>query len=143
MMGLEEGKPMSEYTKSHAQSGIDTPLPQIERFENQFKNYEITISIPEFTSVCPRTGQPDFGTITIRYIPNKWCVELKSLKMYILSYRNLGIFYENAVNRILRDFAKATKPLQAVVVGEFNVRGGMKSTIEASYPPMSPKKKKR
>lgn len=143
MMGLEEGKPMSEYTKSHARSGIDTPLPQIERFENQFKNYEITISIPEFTSVCPRTGQPDFGTITIRYIPNKWCVELKSLKMYILSYRNLGIFYENAVNRILRDFAKATKPLQAVVVGEFNVRGGMKSTIEASYPPMSPKKKKR
>ncbi len=134
---------MTEYTKSHARSGIDTPLPQIECFENHFKNYEITISIPEFTSVCPRTGQPDFGTITIRYIPDKWCVELKSLKMYILSYRNLGIFYENAVNRILRDFAKATKPVQAVVVGEFNVRGGMKSTIEASYSPKSPKKKKR
>jgi len=125
---------MTEYTKEHARAGIDAPLPKIECFENQFKNYEITISIPEFTSVCPRTGLPDFGTITIRYIPNKWCVELKSLKMYILAYRNLGIFYENAVNRILRDFVKSTKPARAVVIGEFNVRGGMKSTIEASYP---------
>jgi 7-cyano-7-deazaguanine reductase len=124
---------MPEYTKSHARAGIDSPLPKIECFENQFKNYEITISIPEFTSVCPRTGLPDFGTITIRYIPNQWCVELKSLKMYILAYRNLGIFYENAVNRILRDFVKASKPIQAVVTGEFNVRGGMKSVIEARY----------
>ena len=132
---------MPEYTKSHAKAGIDSPLPKIECFENQFKNYEIAISIPEFTSVCPRTGLPDFGTITIRYIPNQWCVELKSLKMYILAYRNLGIFYENAVNRILRDFVKASKPIQAVVTGEFNVRGGMKSTIEASYPPPSHKKK--
>lgn len=123
-----------QYTKEHARAGIDTPLPKIECFENQFKNYEITISIPEFTSVCPRTGLPDFGTITIRYIPNKWCVELKSLKMYILGYRNLGIFYENAVNRILKDFVKACKPVQAIVTGEFNVRGGMKSMIEASYP---------
>jgi len=125
---------MREYTKEHARSGIDVPLPKIECFENQFKNYEITISIPEFTSVCPRTGLPDFGTITIQYVPDKWCVELKSLKMYILGYRNLGIFYENAVNRILRDFVKACKPIRALVKGEFNVRGGMKSTIEASYP---------
>ena len=125
---------MTDYTKVHARSGIDTPLPKIECFENQFKNYEIIISIPEFTSVCPKTGIPDFGTINIRYIPNKWCAELKSLKMYILAYRNLGIFYENAVNRILRDFAKATKPIRAIVTGEFNVRGGMKSTIEARYP---------
>jgi len=133
---------MPEYSKEHARSGIDTPLPKIECFENQFKDYEITISIPEFTSVCPRTGLPDFGIITIRYIPNKWCVELKSLKMYILAYRNLGIFYENAVNRILRDFVKASKPIQAVVMGEFNVRGGMKSTIEASYH-SKPQSKKR
>jgi len=119
--------------KEHARAGIDTPLPKIECFENQFKNYEITISIPEFTSVCPRTGLPDFGTITIRYIPDRWCVELKSLKMYILGYRNLGIFYENSVNRILKDFVKACKPLRATVTGEFNVRGGMKSTIETSY----------
>ena len=126
---------MSVYTKNHARAGIDTPLPKIECFENQFKNYEITISIPEFTSVCPRTGLPDFGTITIWYIPNQRCAELKSLKTYILAYRNLGIFYENAVNRILRDFVKASKPIKAVVTGEFNVRGGMKSVIEASYPP--------
>jgi 7-cyano-7-deazaguanine reductase len=132
---------MPVYTKDHARSGIDTPLPKIECFENQFKNYEITISIPEFTSTCPRTGLPDFGTITIRYIPNKRCVELKSLKMYILAYRNLGIFYENAVNRILRDFVKASQPVRAVVIGEFNVRGGMKSTIEATYESKSPSKK--
>ena len=125
---------MAEYTEDHARAGINTPLPKIECFRNQFKNYEITISIPEFTSICPRSGLPDFGTITIRYVPNHWCVELKSLKMYILAYRNLGIFYENAVNRILRDFVKTSKPIKAVVTGEFNVRGGMKSVIEASYP---------
>jgi 7-cyano-7-deazaguanine reductase len=134
---------MAEYTEDHARAGINTSLPKIECFKNQFKNYEITISIPEFTSVCPRTGFPDFGTITIRYVPNQWCVELKSLKMYILAYRNLGIFYENAVNRILRDFVKASKPIKTVVTGEFNVRGGMKSVIEASYPPESPSKKRK
>ncbi len=126
---------MKKYTDRHARSGIDAPLPKLECFKNQFKNYEISISIPEYTSVCPRTGLPDFGSITIRYIPGQWCVELKSLKTYILAYRNLGIFYENAVNRILRDLVKASKPVQATVTGEFNVRGGMKSTIEASYPP--------
>jgi 7-cyano-7-deazaguanine reductase len=125
---------MASYTEDHARAGIKAPLPKIECFRNQFKDYEITISIPEFTSVCPRTGLPDFGTITIRYVPDQWCVELKSLKTYILAYRNLGIFYENAVNRILRDFVKASKPIKAVVTGEFNVRGGMKSVIEASYP---------
>jgi 7-cyano-7-deazaguanine reductase len=133
---------MAEYTEEHSRSGINIPLPKIECFKNQFKNYEITISIPEFTSVCPRTGFPDFGTITIRYIPNQWCAELKSLKMYILAYRNLGIFYENAVNRILRDFVKATKPVQAAVIGEFNIRGGMKSTIEATCPSKSRLSKK-
>jgi 7-cyano-7-deazaguanine reductase len=125
---------MRTYTEAHARSGINVPLPKIECFENQFKNYEITVSIPEFTSVCPRTGLPDFGNITIRYIPNRWCAELKSLKMYTLAYRDLGIFYENAVNRILRDFVKAVKPVRAVVIGEFNTRGGMRSVIEAPYP---------
>jgi len=133
---------MTEYSDQHARSGIDTPLPKLECFKNQFKSYEISISIPEYTSVCPRTGQPDFGTITIRYIPDQWCVELKSLKMYILAYRNLGIFYENAVNRILRDFVRASKPIQATVTGEFNVRGGMKSVIEASYPLKTHSKKR-
>jgi len=134
---------MIEYTEDHARAGINAPLPKIECFRNQFRSYEITISIPEFTSVCPRTGLPDFGTITIRYVPNQWCIELKSLKMYVLAYRNLGIFYENAVNRILWDFVKASTPIKAVVTGEFNVRGGMKSVIEASYPPESPSKKRK
>jgi 7-cyano-7-deazaguanine reductase len=133
---------MKEYTEKHARSGINAILPKIECFENQFKSYEITISIPEFTSICPRSGLPDFGTITIRYVPNKSCAELKSLKIYILAYRNLGIFYENAVNRILRDFVKAVKPIQAVVTGEFNVRGGMRSIIEAVYPSRPFKKNK-
>ena len=128
---------MAVYTGEHALSGLRNPLPKIECFENQFKNYEITITIPEYTSVCPKSGLPDFGTLTIQYIPGKWCVELKSLKTYILAYRNLGIFYENAVNRILKDFVKASQPVRAVVKGDFNVRGGMKSTIEASYPPKS------
>jgi 7-cyano-7-deazaguanine reductase len=137
-----EGGSMSVYTKHHARAGIDTSLPKIECFENQFKNYEITISIPEFTSVCPLTRLPDFGTITIRYIPDRSCVELKSLKAYILAYRSLGIFYENAVNRILNDFVKASKPTQAIVKGEFNVRGGMRSMVEATYP-NKPSLKKR
>jgi len=126
---------MKADSDEQARSGIDTLLPKLECFKNQFKHYEITISIPEYTSVCPRSGLPDFGTITICYTPDQWCVELKSLKTYILAYRSLGIFYENAVNRILRDFVKASKPIQAVVTGEFNVRGGMKSVVEAFYPP--------
>lgn len=134
---------MREYTQKHARAGTDVPLPKIECFENQFNNYEITIAIPEFTSICPRSGLPDFGTITIRYIPDQWCVELKSLKIYILAYRNLGIFYENAVNRILKDFVSASKPVRAVVTGEFNVRGGMKSTIEAVYQSKSSSKKRK
>lgn len=134
---------MRQYTEDHARAGIDAPLPKIGSFENQFNNYEITIAIPEFTSICPRSGLPDFGTITIRYIPDQWCVELKSLKMYVLAYRNLGIFYENAVNRILKDFVSASKPVRAVVTGEFNVRGGMKSAIEAVYQSKSSSKKRK
>ena len=91
--------------------------------------------------MCPKSGLPDFGTLTIRYVPAQWCVELKSLKMYVLAYRNLGIFYENAVNRVLMDLVKASKPVRAVVTGEFNVRGGMKSTVEASYPSKPNRKK--
>ncbi len=125
---------MSGYDKSHAQSGLKAKLPKIEVWPNQFKGYEITISIPEYTSVCPRTNLPDFGTLTIRYLPDKVCLELKSLKYYILAYRNLGIFYENAVNRILNDLVKACRPKWAIVTGEFNIRGGMKTTIEARYP---------
>ena len=122
-----------EYTEQHAQSGIDARLPGIECWPNQFPDYEISISMPEFTSICPKTGLPDFGTITIRYRPDRLCLELKSLKGYFQAYRNLGIFYENAVNRILRDVVDACHPLSARVTGEFNTRGGMRSVIEAGY----------
>lgn len=125
---------MSEYTEEHAKSGLKTSLPKIACWPNQFEKYEITIIIPEFTSICPKTGLPDFGTITIRYMPSRLCVELKSLKIYIGAYRNLGIFYENAVNRILQDFVSACQPEWAEVKGEFNPRGGMRSVVVARYP---------
>lgn len=125
---------MAEYTKAHAQSGIKTPLPSLECWPNQYPAYEVTVEISEFTSVCPRTGLPDFGLIRIRYLPKQWCVELKALKFYINGYRNIRIFQENAVNRILSDFVAAVKPAWAVVTGEFHVRGGMKTTVEARHP---------
>jgi 7-cyano-7-deazaguanine reductase len=125
---------VTQYTEEHAKSGLEAELPPIECWPNQFENYEITIVIPEYTSVCPKTGLPDFGTLTIRYVPDKLCLELKSLKTYILAYRNLGIFYENAINRILRDVVVACQPVSASVRGEFNTRGGMRSIIEAKYP---------
>lgn len=121
------------YQKKHAVSGLREKLPGLVVLPNQFKGYKITIMIPEYTSLCPRTGLPDAGTITIEYEPNASFVELKSLKLYILGYRNMGIFYENAVNRILKDFVKAVKPRWAVVRGEFNPRGGITSTVEAKY----------
>jgi 7-cyano-7-deazaguanine reductase len=124
---------MPEYTPGHARSGLNAKLPALASWPNQFPNYEITITVPEYTSICPKTNLPDFGTITIQYLPDKLCVELKSLKYYLLGYRNLGIFYENAVNRILNDLVKACRPVWATVTGEFNVRGGMKSRIVARY----------
>jgi len=125
---------MDGYTDDHAKSGLGADLPAIEVWPNQFIGYEITIQIPEFTSICPKTHLPDFGSVTIQYLPDKVCLELKALKYYILGYRNLGIFYENAVNRILDDVVSACRPVRAVVRGEFNVRGGMKSIIEARHP---------
>lgn len=122
------------FTTAHARAGLTAKLPLIECFENQFPDYEITIEIPEFTAICPRTGLPDFGTITIHYTPNKLCLELKSLKEYIFSYRNLGIFHENAVNRILKDIVRACRPARAVVRGEFNPRGGIYTSVEARHP---------
>ncbi len=124
------------YTDEHAASGLDAGLPEIECWPNQYReDYEIEIATPEFTSVCPRTGLPDHGTLTIRYTPDKLCLELKALKMYLLAYRNLGIFQENVVNRVLRDCVKACKPRRMSVQGEFTPRGGVYSTISASYPP--------
>ena len=123
-----------EYALHHARSGVTAELPGIETWENQYRGYEITITIPEFTCICPRTGLPDFGTITIHYSPAKRCLELKSLKSYIGSFRNLGIFNENAANRILDDVVRATKPKWAVVKGEFSPRGGIRTLVEARYP---------
>jgi len=127
-------RPKPLYTPQHARAGIDAKLPEIETFPNQYRGYDIKITIPEYTSICPRTGLPDFGTITIHYLPTKRCLELKSLKYYILGYRNLGIFYENAVNRILEDAARACRPKWMVVRGQFRTRGGMHTTVEARYP---------
>ncbi len=124
---------MPAYNKKHAQSGIKIRLPKIECFPNQFRNYEITIINHEFSSVCPKTGLPDFGAITIKYLPDQRCAELKSLKIYFLAYRNLGIFQENAVNKILMDFADNCKPIWASVTGEFSSRGGIKTVVEAKY----------
>ena len=124
---------MKHSYERHAKAGISEKRPEIERFENQFKDYEITISALEFSSICPKTKLPDTGAITIRYKPRKLCLELKSLKMYLLSYRNSGIFCENSVNCILRDIVRACAPEWAVVTGEFAVRGGLKSVIEARY----------
>jgi len=121
------------YTDEHAEAGIYAPLPEIETWPNQFPGYEIEIVIPEFTSVCPKTGLPDFGRITLRYTPDKRCLELKSLKMYVLAYRNLGIFYENVVNRFLRDVVAAAKPVAATVTGEFTPRGGLHAKVTATW----------
>lgn len=131
---VSKGAPKRGYTDEHAEAGVGAPLPEIETWPNQFETgYEIEISTPEFTSVCPKTGLPDHGTITVKYVPDKLCLELKSLKMYWLAYRNLGIFQENAVNRILADIVRDAKPLSASVVGEFTPRGGVYSTISATY----------
>ncbi len=121
------------YTEQHARAGIQAPLPEIETWPNQFPGYEIEIVAPEFTSVCPKTGLPDFGEITLRYLPDKLCVELKSFKTYILAYRNLGIFNENVVNRILRDVVAAAKPISATVTGEFTPRGGIYTKVTANW----------
>jgi 7-cyano-7-deazaguanine reductase len=121
------------YTEEHAGAGIHAPLPEIETWPNQFPGYEIEIVIPEFTSVCPKTGLPDFGRLTLRYTPAKRCLELKSLKMYVLAYRNLGIFYENVVNRFLRDVVAAARPVSAILVGEFTPRGGLHAKVTATW----------
>ena len=124
---------MRSYTEDHAKSGIDAPLPAVECWENQYPGYTIEIEIPEYTAICPKTGLPDFGTIYITYVPDELCLELKSLKEYMNAFRNLGIFYENAVNRILRDLSSACDPVSMTIRGVFTPRGGIQSRIEAHY----------
>jgi len=124
----------SSYSDEHARAGINAKLPKLDVWPNQFQGYKISTTFPEYTSVCPKTGMPDYGSILIEYEPRKSCLELKSLKLYLLGYRNLGIFYENAVNRMLKDIVDATKPVWCVVRGEFTPRGGLTTTVEARWP---------
>ena len=110
-------------------------FPPLETFPNQYpeREYEVNIRCPEFTAVCPRTGQPDFGTIQINYVPDQKIVELKSLKLYLFSYRDKGIFHESVTNKILDDFVAACDPIRCEVVGDFNVRGGIKTVVRVKY----------
>jgi 7-cyano-7-deazaguanine reductase len=110
--------------------------PQLETFANQYpgRDYSIEIVCPEFTSVCPKTGQPDFGTITFTYSPGDLCVELKSLKLYLQQFRNEGVFYEHIVNRLLDDFVRACRPRRCKIVGAFTPRGGITTTVTSSFP---------
>jgi 7-cyano-7-deazaguanine reductase len=130
------------YTDEHARAGVQADLPEIETWPNQYPDYEIEIVIPEFTSVCPKTGLPDFGKLVLRYTPDKLCLELKSYKMYLLAYRNLGIFQENVVNRVLRDVVKACKPKVVTVVGDFVPRGGLGTIVTATWPRKAPRGKR-
>ena len=111
------------------------PVRRLEAFPNRHpgRPYVVTMVSPEFTCVCPMTGQPDFGTITIRYVPDRLILESKSLKLYLWSFRNEGTFHEHATNRILDDVVKALRPLSCKVTGAFNVRGGISITVEAEY----------
>lgn len=107
----------------------------LETFENQFpkRDYTIEIVCPEFTSVCPKTGQPDFGTMTITYVPDQRCVELKSLKLYLQGYRNEGIFYENVTNRILDDLVAVLQPRRLKLVAAFSARGGITTNVTVCH----------
>ncbi len=129
---------MSE--KSSSYEGLQKNIrklktPPIEAWKNQYadKVYSITLDIPEFTCICPKTGLPDFSNIKIEYSPYKYCVELKSFKLYTIFYRNLGVFHEHVVNRILEDFVKACKPRWVRITAEFNPRGGIKTSVTREY----------
>jgi 7-cyano-7-deazaguanine reductase len=116
-------------------SQIADPRSILEAFENPRPNrdYQVQFVFPEFTSLCPVTGQPDFATISVRYVPDRLCVEMKSLKLYFFAYRNKGIFYEGVTNTILDDLVAVLKPRSMTVIGDFAVRGGTAGTITVEY----------
>jgi 7-cyano-7-deazaguanine reductase len=111
------------------------PADELSTFPNSHpgRDYTITHTCREFTAVCPKTGQPDFGTLRISYVPNRLCLELKSLKLYLVGFRNRGIYYEHVTNLILDELVEACKPRQMTVEGEFNIRGGIASLVTACY----------
>jgi 7-cyano-7-deazaguanine reductase len=114
---------------------FENPVSILEAFDNPRpgRDYQVEFVFPEFTSVCPVTGQPDFATITVRYVPDRLCVEMKSLKLYYFAYRNKGIFYEGVVNTILDDLVSVLSPRRMTVIGQFAVRGGTAGTVTADY----------
>ncbi len=128
------------YTDDHAAAGTRAGLPELETWPSQYADdYEVTITVPEFTSICPKTGLPDFATLVVTYVPDERCVELKSFKEYLTAYRNLGIFNENVVNRVLADLVRALRPRRMTVRGAFTPRGGIQTTVEARWPkPVAP-----
>jgi len=109
--------------------------PKIEVWKNQYpdKEYAINLEVPEFTCICPKTGLPDFAVITIEYSPDKYCIELKSFKMYTIFYRNIGIFHEHLINKMMDDFVSVCNPRWVKIKGEFNPRGGIKTTVTREY----------
>src|SRR5205823_7657220 len=134
--GSKKPQPPTLHMESRTMSTPEAPSSQqLETFANQYpgRDYTIEIVCPEFSSLCPKTGQPDFGTITFTYTPGERCVELKSLKLYLQRYRNCGIYYESAVNRLLDDFVQACRPRRCRVVGAFTSRGGITTTVTCSY----------
>ncbi len=127
---------MHHHSYSRLQDNIrQMETPNIETWKNEYsdKDYTIEVTNPEFTAVCPKTGLPDFGTIQITYIPDKQCIELKSLKEYFLFYRDVGIFHEHVVNKILTDFVAACNPRKVEIIGDFHIRGGIKTVVRANY----------
>jgi 7-cyano-7-deazaguanine reductase len=126
---------MLEWARERGARIVSMSSSTLETFPNPRpeRDFEIAISCPEFTSVCPKTGHPDFGEIRITYVPDHACVELKSLKYYMTEYRNRGIFYESATNQILDDLVTVLQPRRMTVVGDFSVRGGIKTCVTATY----------
>lgn len=114
---------------------MDVPVALLDKFLNPQKERDYTIEIvcPEFTSVCPKTGQPDYGTITISYVPNEWCVELKSLKLYLQGYRNTGVFYEALTNKLLTDFVEHCSPRSCIITVVMTPRGGITTKVVCTY----------
>lgn len=127
-------------SKQSSYEGLQTDIrklktPMIEVWENQYpdKEYTINLDVPEFTCICPKTGLPDFANIQIEYSPDKYCIELKSFKMYTIFYRDVGVFHEHLVNKVLEDFVSACKPRWAIVQVDMNPRGGIQTTVTSEY----------